>query len=265
MVAANAYGQSAADSNSNAAATCAACHGAKGEGNAQSNVPRIAGQPQAYLVRQLAAYANGSRNNQIMTPIAKQLSEQKINALSAYYASLAAPPLKASKTSSASATKVQMRGEVLAMIGDRNIEVQACANCHGPNGVGEPPAYPYLAGQHSGYLNAALREWKSGARNTDPSQQMPMIAKRLSDSDTAALSAYYAAQPAPAPASQRINVPKGSAARPTASGTTHQTGSTPTTGVSTEQGEPTSGSSQGPGGGGAASGAGPSGTPKNNR
>ncbi|MGZ3241688.1 MAG: c-type cytochrome, partial [Burkholderiaceae bacterium] len=227
MVGVNVYGQPAADGSSNIAATCAACHGAKGEGNPQSNFPRIAGQPQAYLARQLAAYVDGSRYNQIMTPIAKQLSEQQVNALSNYYASLAVPPLKTSKISSASAAKVQSRGEVLATIGDENLAVQACDNCHGPGGTGEPPTYPYLAGQHSGYLNASLSEWKSGARSTDPSQQMLRIAKRLSDSDIAALSTYYAAQPAPA--SQRINVPRRSATR-TASGAATQRGSTPTTG-----------------------------------
>jgi cytochrome c553 len=78
----------------NGVAACASCHGAQGEGNAASNFPRIAGQPQAYLARQLRSYANGSRVNPIMGPIAKALTPQQIDAVSSYYAALAAPSSK---------------------------------------------------------------------------------------------------------------------------------------------------------------------------
>jgi cytochrome c553 len=234
------------------AATCASCHGAKGEGNAAANFPRLAGQPQAYLARQLRAYADGSRNNAVMTPIAKGLPADQIDSVAAYFAGLSAPSPKAA----APAAQAQKRGQQLATVGDDKLGVQGCANCHGPGGAGEPPTYPYLAGQHSSYLSAALGEWKNGARNTDPSMQMSMIAKRLSDSDIAALAAYYAAQPAPPPETQRTSI----AARPSVPGPASQTGATPTQGVGSEQGQATSGGGQGPGGGGAASGSGPSGS-----
>jgi cytochrome c oxidase subunit 2 len=42
-------------------ATCAACHGQKGEGNAQLNSPALAGQEGWYLVRQLDNYKKGLR------------------------------------------------------------------------------------------------------------------------------------------------------------------------------------------------------------
>lgn len=241
----------------NGVAACAGCHGAKGEGNAAANFPRLAGQPQAYLARQLAAYANGSRNNPVMMPIAKGLSQQQIAEVSAYYAGLSAP---SAQPASAPAPQVMKRGEALATVGDDKIAVQACANCHGPGGAGEPPVYPYLGGQHASYLAAALGEWKSGARNTDPSMQMSMIAKRLSDADMSALAAYYAAQPAPAPATERGLMPMGSAARPAAPGSSRQQAATPATGTGVEQGQSTMGGSQGPGGGGGASGGGPSGS-----
>jgi hypothetical protein len=105
-------------------------------------------------------------------------------------------------------------------------------------------------------LTAALGEWKNGTRKTDPSQQMNMIAKRLSDADIAAVAAYYSAQPAPPPAAQRTNIP----ARPSSQPRT-QADSVPTQGIGTEQGAPTTGGGQGPGGGGGASGSGPSGSP----
>jgi cytochrome c553 len=227
---------------------------------AASNFPRLAGQTQSYLSRQLKSYADGSRSNPIMQPIAKGLSPQQIDAVAAYYASLATPSAKpAAKLSD----QAQKRGQTLATVGDEKIGVQGCANCHGPGGTGEPPTYPYLAGQHAGYLSTALGEWKSGARKTDPSQQMNLIAKRLSDDDIAALAGFYAAQPAPSPAMARANIPAGSAARPAAPGGGPGTQpSVPVPGVGTEQGAPTTGGAQGPGGGGGASGGGPSGTPK---
>jgi cytochrome c553 len=239
----------------NGVAACASCHGAQGEGNAASNFPRIAGQPAAYLARQLRSYTNGDRINPVMEPIAKALTKQQIDAVSSYYAALEAPSPKPAAPAAAA-----KRGQMLASVGDDKIGVQGCANCHGPGGIGEPPNYPYLASQHSGYLTVTLGEWKKGTRKTDPSQQMNMIAKRLSDADIASVSAYYTAQPAPPPAAQRINVPTGSAARPASPAQTQQ-GSVPTQGIGTEQGAPTTGGGQGPGGGGGASGSGPSGSP----
>lgn len=43
---------------------CAACHGQKAEGNAQLNAPRLAGQNDWYLVRQLDAFKKGLRGAQ---------------------------------------------------------------------------------------------------------------------------------------------------------------------------------------------------------
>jgi cytochrome c553 len=252
-------GRQIATSGAPGAAACASCHGAQGEGMAASNFPRIAGQPQAYLARQLTLYANGTRNNPIMTPIAKGLTPQQMEAVSAYYAALVAPAPKPPTKAAAQALK---RGLILANTGDEKIGVQACANCHGPGGVGQPPNYPSLASQHGGYLVATLNDWKSGARKTDPSQQMNVISQRLSTTDMTALAAYYATQPAPPPATQRVNIPAGSAARPAAPGTGAgaQADTPPVKGIGSEQGAATSGGNQGPGGGGSASGSGPSGS-----
>ncbi|MES2538829.1 MAG: c-type cytochrome [Pseudomonadota bacterium] len=200
-------GQQIANSGApNGVAACASCHGAQGEGIAASNFPRIAGQPKNYLAKQLMTYASGSRNNPIMTPIAKTLTPQQIGAVSAYYATLA-PASAAGTAAEKTASQVMQRGQVLAHVGDETIGVQACVNCHGPGGTGEPPNYPYLAAQVEVYLSAQLKEWKSGARQTDPSLQMQTIAKRLSDNDIAAVAAYFAAQSAPPAAARRVNVP----------------------------------------------------------
>jgi cytochrome c553 len=190
---------------------CAACHGALGEGKAGKDAaPRLAGQPQPYLARQLDAYAEGKRVNPVMSAIAKQLAPERRARLAAYYAHLKAPATKPS--SSAGASSAGGRGHTLATRGDESRRVQACENCHGPGGTGLGNNNPYLAGLDRSYLESALGEWKDGSRKTDPSEQMPSIGKKLSDSDIKALAAYYSSQQPPPPAaSARKPAPGGGA------------------------------------------------------
>ena len=236
-------------------APCASCHGANGEGNAAGGFPRIAGQSSSYLARQLQSYANGDRKNPVMEPIAKALNDEQREAAASYYASLVGRPAStanpAAPAGSAPSRAVQQRGAQLAGVGDNAIQVQACANCHGPGGIGEAPAYPYLAGQHASYLQAVLGEWKSGARKTDPSRQMVLIAQALSDDDVRAVAAYYAALPAPGPRDADLAKPwRASGRTAVVSGPRPGTGERQQTeGVGSEQGTPLSGAQgQGPGG-----------------
>lgn len=236
----------------NGVTACITCHGAQGEGNASAGFPRIAGQSAYYLGKQLAAYANGARVNPVMQPIAKGMNAQQIRDVSAYYAELgaqgaAAPPPGAG----------ERRAPQLALVGDRAKGVQACGNCHGPGGAGEPPQNPYLAGQHAGYLAASMAQWKSGARKTDMSGQMVEIARRLSDTDVKALADYFSAQPVPPPASRLVNIASGSSARPAVAAASGAPGpkaggaaAAGVTGAGSEQGAPVTGGSQGSGGGG---------------
>lgn len=73
-----------------ALAACANCHGANGEGEAPS-LPRLAGQPEAYIAGQLDAFRNGQRANDdlgTMRDIAKRLSAEDSAALAKYYAGM---------------------------------------------------------------------------------------------------------------------------------------------------------------------------------
>jgi cytochrome c553 len=198
----------------------------------------------------MAAFSGGTRANDVMSPIAKAMTPQQVLDVSAWYASLDPPP--APKPGAKPAAALMQRGMTLATKGDEAKHVQACANCHGPGGAGEAPTYPALAGQHAGYVTAAMAEWKSGVRKTDPTGQMPAIASKLDERDVAGLAAYYAALPPKAPAKQ-VNVPAGSAARPAvaaragASGPPSASGAAQPQGVGSEQGAPLTG---GTGGGG---------------
>ena len=70
------------------AQACAVCHGPLGLSQVP-NAPNLAGQPEIYLAEQLKAYRSGKRNHEVMSVIAKPLSDEDIDQLSAWYASLA--------------------------------------------------------------------------------------------------------------------------------------------------------------------------------
>ena len=67
--------------------TCVACHGMGGIG-ITDQYPNLAGQKAPYLESQLKAFRDGTRNNPIMSPMAKQLSDNDIANLAAYYSQL---------------------------------------------------------------------------------------------------------------------------------------------------------------------------------
>ena len=68
--------------------TCQACHGADGASNVDPQYPRLAGQYRDYLSRALHEYKSGKRVNAIMAGFVATLSEEDIEDLAAYYASL---------------------------------------------------------------------------------------------------------------------------------------------------------------------------------
>ena len=57
---------------------CAACHGADGKASV-STYPHLAGQNQAYLLKQMKAFKEGSRTEPLMVPFMAMLTEADIN------------------------------------------------------------------------------------------------------------------------------------------------------------------------------------------
>ena len=70
------------------AVDCVSCHGDRGAEPIANN-PILAGQHEDYLLRSLRTYKNGERANQIMYPLVKDLSDQDLRDLAAYYAAQA--------------------------------------------------------------------------------------------------------------------------------------------------------------------------------
>ena len=69
------------------AQTCTVCHGPKGISTAP-DAPNIAGQPAIYLSDQLRAYRSGARKHEVMAVMAKPLTDDDIQNLAAWYASI---------------------------------------------------------------------------------------------------------------------------------------------------------------------------------
>jgi len=66
---------------------CAVCHGADGVSQLP-NAPNLAGQPEIYLQESLDAYRTGRRQHEMMTVVAKDLTDQDVANLAAWYASI---------------------------------------------------------------------------------------------------------------------------------------------------------------------------------
>lgn len=153
--------------------TCLGCHGIYGYRNAYPSyrVPKLGGQKAAYLIVALNGYREGTRAHPTMAAQASSLSDQQIEDVAAYLASLGADTIAAGGSSAA------------------GLEVTtACIACHGQNGIGLSPAWPSLAGQHEDYLVHALNQYRDGTRK-DP--VMAPMAATLTDDDVKLLAKYY--------------------------------------------------------------------------
>ena len=167
------------------AAVCGACHGADGN-SADAMYPKLAGQNESYVARQLGQFKSGQRANPIMAPFVAALSVQDMHDLGAYFASKQASPGQTDEAYVARAEQIYRGGDV-------KLGVPACMACHGPAGHGMAgSAYPQLSGQWADYVIAKFAEWRSGTTWGDDTNAgiMPDIAKRMTDADIAALASY---------------------------------------------------------------------------
>ena len=69
------------------ARSCAACHGANGI-STTPDAPNLAGQPALYVATQLRAYRSGKRTHEVMSLMAKPLSDADIENLAGWFAAI---------------------------------------------------------------------------------------------------------------------------------------------------------------------------------
>ena len=160
---------------------CGACH-TSGGSRGTATYPILQGQHADYLVKQLAEFKSGKRDNAIMKPMAAQLSDADMRDVAAFYESNKAKPGQSKSKATVELGQKIWRG------GIPEKAVPACAGCHGPIGAGVPAQYPRLGGQHAEYLSAELQLFRAGKRANSP--QMTTIAARMSDAEIAAVSDY---------------------------------------------------------------------------
>lgn len=183
------------------AAVCAACHGMDGN-SSDPQYPRLAGQHEGYIGRQLVLFKLGARPNPIMLGFAAMLSPQDMRDIGAYFATQKPQAGVADETVIADALspykgqRIVDVGQKLYRGGDAARGIPACTACHGPAGRGVPgPSYPSLGGQHAGYTTTALKLFKATPAGAsilkDPTYTiMAEIAGRLTDEEILALSSY---------------------------------------------------------------------------
>lgn len=165
---------------------CSMCHGVSG--TPPVTAPALAGQYSDVIYKELRDYQNGLRQSAVMQAIIAGRSNQNLEDLAAYYASLPRPP----------AAEVLPRGDEpdanvvkLAMQGDPERNIAPCAACHGQ--LDRKGAAPWLGGQSPVYLAAQMRAFASGARHNDINEQMRNVARQLTPTEIDGLANYYAA------------------------------------------------------------------------
>ncbi len=179
------------------AATCAGCHGE--DGNSMAPIfPRLAGQNESFLVRELTDFKGHLRSDPSMEAFASALSEQDIQDLSAYFANQKAIVVKASDDEYVDedeeipvTRELIAQGEILFLAGNEKTDVPACTGCHGPSGSGNPSAgFPKLKGQFIPYLVKSLNDFREDNRTNDEGGMMRTITKKMSKAEINSVSAY---------------------------------------------------------------------------
>ncbi|MDE1167530.1 MAG: c-type cytochrome [Pseudomonas sp.] len=166
------------------AAVCGACHGPDGNSMAP-NFPKLAGQGERYLDKQLHDIKSGKRQVLEMTGLLTNLSDQDLDDLAAYFASQKG-------SVGAADPNLVAKGEALFRGGKLDQGMPACTGCHSPNGAGNAAAgFPHLSGQHAQYVAKQLTDFREGNRTNDgDTMVMRSIAAKLSNKDMEAIASY---------------------------------------------------------------------------
>ena len=166
-------------------ATCTACHGVDGN-SVNPEWPKIAGQRDGYLLKQLHDFRSDKRTDPTMTAMAKVIaSEADVLDLVAFYSSQTA------NAGAANDKDKVAEGEAIYKGGNLTTGVAACAACHGPTGSGNVAAkFPSVAGQHTKYTINQLKAFKSGKRANDTGKMMQNVVKNMTDAEMDAVAEY---------------------------------------------------------------------------
>lgn len=159
-------------------ATCADCHGARGEG--RDGIPRLDIQTPAYIADALRAYRAGNRQSGPMMAAAQRLDDTQIDRLAATFGrGVTLDPGGPGDMAALAASGSPLR------------DIPACLSCHGPQARGD---YPRLIGQDPRYLRRQLELFQTlGTDRGGPhATVMAPIAQRLDDAEIRGLADWLA-------------------------------------------------------------------------
>lgn len=158
---------------------CALCHSLDGNSR-MSKFPKLAGQPAAYLEKQIVDFLTGGRDNDggQMAAIVTELDAENIPAVAEWFASQPAPP-------PADLDDIASGAAAFADLG--------CKTCHDES----PPnaSVPHLTAQHQAYLAKQMEDFRDGRRSNDRDGAMAAAMQDVTDAEIEAIARYLAATP----------------------------------------------------------------------
>lgn len=146
--------------------TCVTCHGPEGWGGRGSSYPQIAGQLKDVIIKQLADFRAGNRDNPIMRSFSSRRSlggPQEIADVAAYVASLPMTP-------------DNDKGPPFHLEEGKRLYEEHCTECHGDRGEGNPKKHgPRIQGQHYRYLMRQFNWIRNGRRRNADKEMAEQI------------------------------------------------------------------------------------------
>lgn len=182
---------------------CAGCHGEYGQGGKQGEYPRIAGQPEQFIIKQMHLFRDRKRPNIPMLEYVdeRQFPDQEIIDVSAYLARIELPtklpPLVEGEKFNAH-ERLQLTKRLLN-IGRADGDVEAgrksynreCRSCHGDKGWGnKKKGVPMLAGQYTNYLQRQVVKYLKKIRIHDEDDPDDELLADFSDAELQNIYAY---------------------------------------------------------------------------
>ena len=145
--------------------------------------PSLGGQPSFYVIVQMFLFREGRRDNEVMTQMAKGLTDDDLRALADAIEKLAPPPPPRQKPDAARFNA-----------GKSIVEKHKCGYCHDRDFAGGNNV-PRIANQREDYLLKALRDYKGGKRVGYGYAVMPETVSGLSDKELADTAHFLANLP----------------------------------------------------------------------
>ena len=160
---------------------CQACHMPDGNSVVPA-FPKLAGQQQHYLEKQLNDWRAGKRTIEAMAAFLPQVYSADVRSIAGYYAAQARTP------GTVQDPALAKLGEGLYLDGNEDSGVPSCEACHQWEGEGNE-RYPRLAGQHQAYTIKSLQDMRADVREGGI---MNRIAGRMTDAEIEAVAEYIA-------------------------------------------------------------------------